>query len=134
MTATVPSNTSMILLEVSNSSPREAALIANAVSSSLVSTTADLLPPAKKGAPAIRVQVVQPAVLPSTPSGPNILMVALIGAAAGLLLGLGVALALESRRERRTASARGVSSVTPPAEAARPEPATAPWTWGSENA
>jgi len=145
MTATVPTNTSMILLEVSSSSPRQAAQIANAVSSSLVNITADLLPPAKKGAPAIRVQIVQPAVVPTSPSQPSFLVATLVGLAAGLLVGLAVALALEGRRERRAAAqpAAAPQTARPASQpSSKPVPARAPvrqeqptpqWSWGSEN-
>jgi succinoglycan biosynthesis transport protein ExoP len=133
MTATVPTNSSMILLEVSNSSPSQAALIANAVSTSLINTTADLLPPAKKGAPALRVQVVQPAVVPSEPAQPSRRTTVLVGLAAGLLVGLAVALGLQARRERRLAASRPSSPATE--RAAAPGAAAAPgqhgnsWSW-----
>lgn len=137
MTATVPTDSSMIFLEVSNSSPSQAALIANAVSTSLINTTADLLPPAKRGAPTIRVQIVQPAAVPTEASAPGFRVALLVGLTAGLLAGLAAALALEARRERRGATS---SAATSPAEQS-PAPSAAKqsdqpagqWSWGADN-
>jgi capsular polysaccharide biosynthesis protein len=147
ITATVPTETSMILIEVSDESPSQAALIANAVSTSLINTTADLLPPAKRGAPTLRVQIVQPAGVPTQPSAPGFVSSLLVGLMSGLLVGLAAALALQARRERRAANqpaARDVASLS----AATPsrERATAPsgggsvggqpkerWSWDADN-
>ncbi len=147
MTATVPADTSMILLEVSNSSPREAAAIANAVSASLVNTTADLLPPARRGAPAIRVQIVQPAAVPNSPSEPGTLPSLLVGLSVGLLLGLALALALEAHRQRRLSDGPDQAASATPQLQPQPQPqpaatppgqvpvdqtaATSAWSWGA---
>ncbi len=131
VTATVPTDSSMILLEVSHSSPSQAALIANAVSTSLINTTADLLPPTKRGAPTLRVQVIQPATVPSEPSEPGSRVAVLMGLALGLLVGLGAALLLQARRERRAVT-QPASTNTASSPAAPPEQAGGQWSWGTE--
>lgn len=104
VTATVPANTSIISLEVTDGSAGDAALIANAVATTLLSTAADLLPPAREGAPAIRLQVVQAAVAAEFPSAPSVLVAPTVGIAGGLVVGLGLAFVLQARREVRAAA------------------------------
>ena len=132
VTATVLGETSVISLEVVSGSPRDAAIIANAVAESLSSAAADLMPPAKKGAAAIRVQVVQRAVPPTAPSQPNVPLTTLVGLASGLLLGLAAALLLEARRAR---VAEGVATQADVAREqwptrAKQEPAQHSWARG----
>jgi len=144
VSATVPSKTSVIQLEVEDRSPQDAATIANAVASSLVNTTEDLLPPARRGAPALQVQIVQSAVVPAEPSAPSAPLSILLGLALGLLAGLALALAIEGRRRNGTEASRQVAAAErqrPDADGAYPgkatpnagsgqQPAEA-WGWGS---
>jgi len=92
ITSTVPANTSMILIEVTRPSPGDAAAVANAIGASLGETASDLLPPARRGAPALQLQIVQRAAPPVSPSSPQVLTATLLGLGVGL--GAGVALVL----------------------------------------
>lgn len=127
ISATVPASTSVILIQVEDTSPRRAADIANAVSESLTATATDLLP-ARSGEPAIRLQVVQPAVVPQVPSSPNIVASTTLGLGCGLLAGLALATLLDSRRRRK----RAYSAAVAAARHDEPVPATADPEWAGQ--
>ena len=125
VTATVLGETSVISLEVVSGSPRDAAIMANAVAESLSTAAPDLMPPARKGAAAVRVQVVQRAKTPTGPSRPSVPFTTLVGLATGLLLGLAAALLLEARNARvskRVATEAGVAQEEKPTARAVQEP------------
>lgn len=105
VTATVPVQTSMILVESTARSPQSAANVANALADSLTQTAGTLLPPAKKNATAITLQVVERAAVPTSPSSPNPRVIVPLGLGLGLIVGVLAALALQGRRSRRAQAA-----------------------------
>ena len=124
ISATVPANTAIISIEVTQPTPNDAATIANAVAGSLAKTAAALLPPAAKGAPAIRLQTVQRAEPPGSPSSPNVLTSTLMGLAAGLVAGVAVAFVVDGMRRSARETATTAQQAKPP-RAVKSPPRTA---------
>ncbi|MCC9205432.1 polysaccharide biosynthesis tyrosine autokinase [Arthrobacter sp. zg-Y769] len=83
--------TVLITISAIDSSPVQAAAIAQAVADSLVTVVGDLESPNTGGASPIKLSVVTPAVAPTSPSSPNTSQNLGIGLFIGLALGLGVA-------------------------------------------
>lgn len=79
-----PLNTVLIEITVSDQSPTQAALIANAVASSLTTTAQALSPKADGGMPAIAMQSVAQAEAPSSPYAPDKRFMTLTGFVLGL--------------------------------------------------
>ena len=88
VSATVPLNTSIISIVVTDSSPSRAAKIANAVASSLVDEVVKLVPKKSDGTTPVRLEPVQNATVPTAPSAPNTRISLLLGLLAGLVVGL----------------------------------------------
>ncbi|MET4705309.1 polysaccharide biosynthesis tyrosine autokinase [Frigoribacterium sp. UYMn621] len=88
VSVTVPLNTSIISIVVTDSSPGRAAGIANAIASSLVDEVVKLVPKKSDGTTPIRLEPVQNATVPAAPSAPNTRVALLLGLLAGLLVGL----------------------------------------------
>ncbi len=86
--ATVPLNTSIISLSVTDSSPTRAAAIANAIAVSLQNSLVTLAPKLSDGTVPIQLESVQSAVVPTSPTAPNAPLVLLIGVLIGLVVGL----------------------------------------------
>lgn len=119
---TVPANSSLISIEVTQSSPADAAAIANAVAASLGETAGKLLPPAKRGAPSISLQTVQRAEAPTAPSSPNTLPVLIIGIGGGLAVGLALALLFDAVRRSNRAAAPAPTAAHANATVAKRQP------------
>lgn len=84
-------NTVIITISAQDSSPSQAAAIAQGVGGSLINTINDLESPSEGGVSPVKVSVVTPASAPSTPSGPNTRLNLAVGALVGLALGIGLA-------------------------------------------
>lgn len=84
-------NTVIITIAAHDSSPSQAAAIAQGVGTSLVKTINQLESPSEGGVSPVKVSVVTPASAPSTPSGPNTRLNLAVGALLGLALGIGLA-------------------------------------------
>ncbi|PZU28381.1 MAG: chromosome partitioning protein [Microbacterium sp.] len=90
VTASAAPNSQVIEITVSDASPSDAAQIANAVTESFSSAVADRLErPTRDGEPSkVRIELLSPAHVPTTPVAPNmslsILLGLLVGAAAGV--------------------------------------------------
>lgn len=83
-------DTVIIAIEVMDTSPVQAAAVARAVASSLISVI-DELESTDEGRPSpVKLSVVTPATAPPTPSAPNTRSSLLIGAVGGLVLGMGI--------------------------------------------
>lgn len=93
VSADTPMNTVLIEITVTDESPTQAALIANAVSSSLATTAQALSPKADNGIPAIAMQQVEQAQAPNNPFAPDKRFMTLTGFALGLALASAYALA-----------------------------------------
>lgn len=88
--ASVPLNTSLISIDATDSEPAQAAAIANSIAKNLSEAANSLAPQIEdvKGSP-VRLQLVENAVAPDSPSVPNVLLWVLLGAAAGIVIGVG---------------------------------------------
>ncbi|WAH95904.1 polysaccharide biosynthesis tyrosine autokinase [Arthrobacter sp. MMS18-M83] len=85
-------NTVIITITAADTSPAQAAAIAQAVSDSLISAIDKIESPATKGATSpVRLSVVTPAAAPTEPSAPDTRLYLVLGAVCGLALGAGVA-------------------------------------------
>lgn len=92
VTANTDLNTVLIEISVEDSSPVQAAAIAQAVASSLVQTIDSLEKPKTGGSSPVNLSIVTPAEAPIAPSAPNTKLNLLLGLFTGLVLGLGTAL------------------------------------------
>jgi succinoglycan biosynthesis transport protein ExoP len=91
ITATVPLNTVLIQVAVTNADPRVAAQVADAVGRQFTRTVADL--ESVKGQPSpVKLTVVSAPIVPTTPISPKPTRNLALGVVLGLLLGLGLAL------------------------------------------
>jgi succinoglycan biosynthesis transport protein ExoP len=107
ISASVPLNTSLISISVSDTSPNRAAAIANAVATSLTNTVVKLVPARSDGTSPIELQSIQTASVPTEPSEPN----SRLSLAFGLLGGLLAGVALVVLRERVRTKVRSVDQV-----------------------
>ncbi|WP_461187569.1 tyrosine-protein kinase domain-containing protein [Arthrobacter sp. Z4-13] len=85
-------NTVLISIAVTDSSPVQAAAIAQAVAGSLVKAVDALETPETGESSPVSLSVIKPAVAPPTPSSPNTKLNLLIGLLAGLMAGLAFAI------------------------------------------
>lgn len=85
-------NTVLINIAVSDTSPVQAAAIAQAVADSLIKAVDSLEKPKTGGSSPVSLSIIAPAVAPSSPSAPNTRLNLLLGLGAGLALGCGAAL------------------------------------------
>ncbi|HWU46761.1 MAG TPA: polysaccharide biosynthesis tyrosine autokinase [Humibacter sp.] len=88
LSVSVPLNTSLISISVTDTSPARAAAIANAAATSLTNVVIDLVPKRSDGTSPVRLETVQHADVPKYPSAPNARLSILIGVIAGLVLGI----------------------------------------------
>lgn len=95
VSASVPLNTSLISISVTDESPDRAAAIANAVARSLNDTVLELVPKRSDGTSPIRMEAIQSATPPTDPSAPNVNMLIVLGLLLGLALGVAGAVLLE---------------------------------------
>ena len=95
VSAASPLDTVLIEVTVTDTSPEQAAALADAVGQSLVAAVTELERPTTDGASPIRVSVVQPAAVPESPVSPQ----PFLNAALGLLAGLGLAVGLAIARD-----------------------------------
>lgn len=84
-------NTVLINISVANESPVRAAALAQAIADSLVKAVDELEKPFSGGASPVRLSVISPASVPSTPSSPNTRLYLGIGLFAGVAGGIGLA-------------------------------------------
>ena len=93
VSASADLKTVIIKISATESSPVQAAAIAQAVGDSLISTVGDLETPNSGGTSPIRLSVVTPAVAPTAPSSPNTKQNLVIGLLAGVAGGVAFAIA-----------------------------------------
>lgn len=93
VSASAPPNTVLIDVTVTETDPELAADIANAAATSFADAVQNTLerPQGVDATSPVQVTVVQPAVVPATPSSPNIPLHIVLGALLGLALGIAVA-------------------------------------------
>lgn len=92
----VPLNTSMISISVTDKDPEQSAAIANAIANQLSVAVAALSPKVDdvKGAP-VRAQLIGAAVVPDKPSSPSIPLYSMMGVLGGLVLAIGYLVIVE---------------------------------------
>ncbi|WP_078107781.1 polysaccharide biosynthesis tyrosine autokinase [Arthrobacter sp. SRS-W-1-2016] len=91
VTTSTDLNTVIINISVTDTSPAQAAAIAQAVSGSLIKTVDTLEKPKTGGASPVSLSIIKPATAPVTPSAPNTRLNLLIGFLLGLVLGVAAA-------------------------------------------
>lgn len=111
VSATVPLNTSIISITVTDSSPERAARTANAIATSLVDTVIKLVPKKSDGTTPVRLEPVQNATAPANPSAPNSRISLLLGLLAGLVVGL-VLIILREIASTRVRSTDQIHEIT----------------------
>lgn len=106
-------NTVLINITVSDTSPVQAAAIAQAVGDSLIRAVDLLEKPKSGGVSPVNLSVVAPAVAPTEPSSPNVKLNLLLGIVAGVGIGIAVALLRTSldNRIRGEADLRRLTDV-----------------------
>lgn len=109
VSASSPSNTVLINISASDSSPEFAAELANVTASVFAEVVSNQLERPAEGAPArVQIDTVQPAVVPSAPISPNAQRNLSLGLLLGLLMGVGIAVLRETMDTR----IRGRAQVT----------------------
>lgn len=111
VTATADLNTVIITIKASDSSPAQAAAIAQGVADSLVTAIGDLESPSGKTASPVKLSVVTPASAPGAPSDPNTRLNLAVGLFCGLALGVGVSF-LRSTLDTKVRSEAGLRRIT----------------------
>ncbi|TFB63530.1 polysaccharide biosynthesis tyrosine autokinase [Cryobacterium sp. TMT1-62] len=95
VSASVPLNTSLISIAVTDTSPDRAAATADAVATSLVNTVIRLVPKRSDGTTPLRLESVQSATTPTAPSAPSPSIALASGLLGGFVAGLGFILLRE---------------------------------------
>lgn len=113
VTASTELNTVLINISVLDSSPVQAAAIAQGVATSLIDTVERLEKPTEGGNSPVSLSVIKPAIAPVSPSAPNTRMNLGLGLFAGVALGLGFVLLRTSldNRIRGEADLRRVTAA-----------------------
>lgn len=111
VTATVPTNTAIIEIDVVGNDPTVTAATANEVSTRLVAVVGQLAPSGKDQEQAVVATVVAPAAIPTEWTSPRVLLNVALGLLLGLLVGLGQAV-LRSRLDTRVVREDDIALVT----------------------
>jgi len=114
ITATVPLNEVIIQIDVLDESRFNAARIANRLAMSLTQKVADIESPLSGAASPVKLSIVQPGSLASKPDSPKPLLNYALGLFVGFVLGLGLAVLLETLdvRIRSSKDVEGLGSST----------------------
>lgn len=112
VSASVPPQTVILDVAVTDADPQLAATIANAIGAQMSKRAADLAPKRANGDDVVRVTVFSSAEPPGAPSQPKVWRNLAVGLLLGLLLGFGIAL-LRQLMDTRVRSAEDVATVTP---------------------
>jgi len=105
-------NTVLITVSVSDSSPVQAAAIAQGVGNSLIQAVDNLERPKDGGSSPVRLSVVTPAAAPQAPSAPNTKLNLVLGLLVGLALGVGAAV-IRNTLDNRIRGEADVRRITP---------------------
>ncbi|MCQ2001773.1 polysaccharide biosynthesis tyrosine autokinase [Arthrobacter zhaoxinii] len=111
VSASADLNTVLITISAVDSSPVQAAAVAQAVADSLVETVGQLETPSMGGVSPIKLSVVTPAVAPTAPSAPDTKLNLFVGLVVGLMAGVGTAI-LRSALDTKVRGEADVSRVT----------------------
>ena len=108
---TTDPNTVIINISVADTSPVQAAAIAQAVATSLVNAVESLEKPKTGGSSPVGLSIITPAEAPLEPSAPNTKLNLVLGLALGLAIGIGIAI-LRSTLDSRIRSEADLRSIT----------------------
>lgn len=111
VTAATDLNTVLIKIAVIDTSPVQASATAQAIAASLVQVVESLEQPKTGGTSPVRLSIVAPATVPSSPSAPNTKLNLALGLLVGLVAGAGAAI-LRSMLDSRVRGEADVSAVT----------------------
>lgn len=111
VSATSDSNTVIISINASDSSPVQASAIAQAVGESLIAVIDDIERTGDGDASPVRLSVITPASAPVSPAAPNTRLNLILGALAGLAVGLGFAL-LRSKMDTKVIGEQDIRRIT----------------------
>ena len=112
ITSTSPLNTVLIDVSVTNSDPELAAQIANSVGQNFSKVVVDRLEkPDGDAASPVKIETIQPAIVPTTPASPNVPLNIALGLLVGLAVGIGLAV-LRSVLDTRIHSLHDIELVT----------------------
>lgn len=110
--ASSPTNSVIIAIRVSDTNAEQAAAIANSVGSNFADVVVNRLEkPEGDTASLVRVETIEPALVPTTPASPHTPVNTVLGIAIGLALGLGVAV-LRSILDTRIHSLHDIEATT----------------------
>lgn len=110
--ASSPLNTVLIQIVVTDSDPKAAAEIANAVGSNFAEVVVnDLEKPEGEAASLVKIETIQPATVPASASSPNVPLNLLLGAIVGLAIGVGISV-LRSVLDTRIHSLHDITQIT----------------------
>ena len=112
ITSTSPLNTVLIDVSVTNSDPELAAQIANSVGQNFSKVVVDRLEkPDGDAASPVKIETIQPAIVPTAPASPNVPQNIGLGLLVGLAVGLGLAV-LRSVLDTRVHSLHEIELIT----------------------
>ncbi|MET3175523.1 UNVERIFIED_ORG: capsular exopolysaccharide synthesis family protein [Arthrobacter sp. UYCu721] len=111
VTASTDLNTVLIKISVDDSSPVQAAAIAQAVAASLIKAVDGLEKPKTGGTSPVSLSVISPAIAPASPSAPNTRLNLLLGLVVGLAAGIGITV-LRSTLDNRIRGEAEVRRIT----------------------
>ncbi|TFC47184.1 polysaccharide biosynthesis tyrosine autokinase [Cryobacterium shii] len=112
ITSTSPLNTVLIDVSVTNSDPELAAQIANSVGQNFSKIVVDRLEkPDGDAASPVKIETIQPAIVPTAPASPNVPLNIALGLLVGLAVGIGLAV-LRSVLDTRIHSLHDIELVT----------------------
>lgn len=106
-----PGTTSLIDISVSGADPDEITTIANTTAGSLVTTVDELSPQRSDGRGLVSAAIINPAVVPSSPTSPNATTNLVLAVVLGILLGYGQAL-LRSILDTRVRNVDDIQEIT----------------------
>jgi len=111
ITATVPINTAIISVEVTDHDAAAAAAIANAIGTQVTTIVESLSPQSADGTKRVTATIIAPASVPTEWTSPRVLLNLALGALVGLLLGFGQAV-LRARLDTSVVTEDDVAEVT----------------------
>lgn len=111
VSASVPTDTVLIDITVTDSSPEQAATIANAIAERFRSVASSIEPARADASESVTITLIQPAVAPASASSPNLVVNVALGALVGLLGGLALA-AIREILDTRLKGERDIPAVT----------------------
>lgn len=111
VTATVPTNTAIVNIDVTWQDPVQTAQIANAIAEQLTVVAAELSPQTQGGAKTVKATIISPASVPLEWTSPRVARNLALGALLGLMLGVGQAV-VRFRLDTRITSEADVEEVT----------------------